>query len=534
MGAGINKPMEASVLSETGQQSPALFKDARAGFLRLQSDERLVALTRRGNETAFEVLISRYRARLLAFSRHMVGSTEDAEDILQEVFVAAYRAMLADDRELNVRPWLYRIARNRSLNHLRRPRPTGVDSMDIFVGGAEASTAERVQDRLELEDLMDDVKKLPETQRTALMLREMGQLSYDQIAEAMETSIPSVKSLLVRARVSLAEASESRRLSCEEVRLELGAVAEGLQKLTSPARRHVADCDRCRSFKKELTVTNRKLAVLAPAGVFVLMKNVIALKLLGGAATGAGSGAGIGAATGAGGVGATGAAAAGAGAAASGAATAGVGAVVGKAAATLAAAAIVTAGATQVAKNDLITNKLTQQQTAAPEKQGADTLGATGDTGGVLAGVGDDQLDGAEGATGATGATGEAGATNAVGATGTTGDAALPAGDSKPVEVIDEENTTVILPPDTGHTGGPTHDVESPGLPTGPPSGSTGSGSTGGGPTTSPAPAPTGSTQSAGSVPTPVVTPPLPVTGPTGPPAAADDAAMTVPAATPG
>ena len=125
--------------------------------------------------------------------------------------------------------------------------------MDVFEGGAAVATADRVHDKLDLEDLVDDVKNLPETQRTALMLREMGDLSYDQIAETMDTSIPSVKSLLVRARVSLAEAAESRRLSCDEVRLELGAVAEGLQKLSSPARRHVSDCERCRAFKKELS-----------------------------------------------------------------------------------------------------------------------------------------------------------------------------------------------------------------------------------------------------------------------------------------
>ncbi|MFY9468535.1 MAG: sigma-70 family RNA polymerase sigma factor, partial [Solirubrobacterales bacterium] len=278
--------MEASVIRETGSSSATLLKDPRAGFLRLQSDERLVSLTRRGNDAAFEVLIARYRTRLLAFSRHMVGSAEDAEDILQEVFVSAYKAMLADDRELNVRPWLYRIARNRSLNHLRRPRPTGVDSMDVFEGGAAVATADRVRDRLDLEDLVADVKRLPETQRTALMLREMGDLSYDQIAEAMDTSIPSVKSLLVRARVSLAEAAESRRLSCDEVRLELGAVAEGLQKLTAPARRHVADCDRCRAFKKELSLTNRKLAVLAPVGGLMMFKSVLALKVFGGSTLG--------------------------------------------------------------------------------------------------------------------------------------------------------------------------------------------------------------------------------------------------------
>ena len=86
---------------------------------------------RRGNQNAFEVLVSRYHSRLLAFCRHMLGSREDAEDVLQDVFTASYNAMLADDRPINVRPWLYRIARNRCLNHLRRNRAVGVDSMDI-------------------------------------------------------------------------------------------------------------------------------------------------------------------------------------------------------------------------------------------------------------------------------------------------------------------------------------------------------------------------------------------------------------------
>ena len=102
-------------------------------LLRLQSDERLIALVRRGNHAAFEALVARYQARLLAFCRHMLGSREDAEDVLQEVFAAAFNAVLADDRPINVRPWLYRIARNRSLNHLRRQTAIGVDSMDVHL-----------------------------------------------------------------------------------------------------------------------------------------------------------------------------------------------------------------------------------------------------------------------------------------------------------------------------------------------------------------------------------------------------------------
>src|SRR5688572_32794315 len=102
-------------------------------LLRLQSDERLIVLVRRGNNAAFETLVARYQARLLAFCRHMLASREDAEDVLQEVFTAAFNAILADSREINVRPWLYRIARNRSLNHLRKTQAVGVDSMDVHL-----------------------------------------------------------------------------------------------------------------------------------------------------------------------------------------------------------------------------------------------------------------------------------------------------------------------------------------------------------------------------------------------------------------
>ena len=147
--------------------------------------------------------------------------------MLQEVFAAAFNAICADDRPINARPWLYRIARNRCLNHLRRPQPSGQDSMDIFERDGGITTADTVHKREEFRQIVADVQELPETQRTALLLREIDALSYEQIAEAMDTTVPSVKSLLVRARVSLAEAAEARLLTCEEVRLELGAGGRG-------------------------------------------------------------------------------------------------------------------------------------------------------------------------------------------------------------------------------------------------------------------------------------------------------------------
>jgi RNA polymerase sigma factor (sigma-70 family) len=307
-----------------------------SALLRLQSDERLIVLIREGRHAAFETLFSRYQSRLLAFCRHMLGSKEDAEDVLQEVFAAAFNAILADSREINVRPWLYRIARNRSLNHLRKASAIGVDSMDVHYADGGVSTAEKVMRRESFRQLIGDVQQLPETQRTALLLREIDALSYEQISDAMETTVPAVKSLLVRARISLAEAAEARKLTCEEARLELGEVAEGLLKISPAVRRHVRDCERCRAFRKQLKDNNVALAAMLPVGPLLLLKKLILTKL--GSTAGAGHVAGAGGAGAAAGAGAVGSAGAG-----GGFVTAGVSALATKAVAGLAVAAIVTA-----------------------------------------------------------------------------------------------------------------------------------------------------------------------------------------------
>jgi RNA polymerase sigma factor (sigma-70 family) len=310
----------------------------RSPLLRLQSDDRLILLIRAGNEGAFELLFERYRPRLLSFCRHMLGSKEDAEDVLQDLFVAAYNAIRADERELNVRPWLYRIARNRCLNHLRRPVQDGRDTMDDQVHAHGISVADIVHKRADFRHLLADIQKLPETQRTALLLREIDVLSYEQIAEAMETTVPSVKSLLVRARMSLAEAAEARKLTCNDVRRELAEVVEGLKKTTPPIRRHLRDCEQCARYRSELRRTNTAMAMMFPVGAVLLFKKLVLAKL-GAAALSGGATAGGGAAA----TGGASATAASAGAAAAGGASAGAAAAGGAAAGGLAAGGLGTA-----------------------------------------------------------------------------------------------------------------------------------------------------------------------------------------------
>jgi len=317
--------LEASALQH-GARPPILA--GASPYLRLQSDERLIALVRRGHHGAFEALVKRYRPRLLAFCRHMLGSNEDAEDVVQDVFAAAYGAIGRDERPIQARPWLYRIARNRCLNHLRRPRAAGQESMDVFEREGGATAADTVHWREEFRLVVADVHELPETQRTALLLREIDSFSYEQIAQAMDTTVASVKSLLVRARVSLAEAAEARLLSCGEVRLALGEVAEGLGKSSPQVRRHVKSCPRCKEFKRELRNTSRALAAIYPVGPILLVKQLLATKFASGSAIGGGATAGTGTA--------------------GGLLSAGLGS---KAAAGIVAAALVTAGAVEVERS---------------------------------------------------------------------------------------------------------------------------------------------------------------------------------------
>lgn len=367
--------MEASALTHASRLG---LLGRRSPLLRLQGDERLIALIRDGQERAFEALVERYQPRLLAFCRGMLGSSEDAEDVLQEVFVAAHKAILADNRPINARPWLYRIARNRCLNHLRKPVPEGQDSMDVLPHENGASVAERVQKREDFRELICDVQDLPDTQRTALLLREIDILSYEEIAQAMETTVPAVKSLLVRARMSLTDSTQGRQMTCDDVHVELAEAAEGLGRASGAARAHLKRCEPCREYRAALRRSTRALAALAPLGPLAALHQLALAKLgLGGAKAGAGSA--VGGAAG-GGAAASGGAAAGGGAAlggaaaaggsggalglASGAAAGGITGVLGsKAVAGVASVAILTAGAVEV--RNLATSRSAERPASA-------------------------------------------------------------------------------------------------------------------------------------------------------------------------
>jgi RNA polymerase sigma factor (sigma-70 family) len=335
--------MEASAIHAPA----ALHRFSRGGgLLRLRSDEQLVAAFRHGNDEAFRVLHDRYRQRLFAYVRQMLSacSRQDAEDVLQDVFVRAYGALRNDNREMNVRAWLYRVAHNRCIDHLRRPVPPAAEIFDVSRKPLH-DPVEEAQRRDDLRRLVADVGQLPEQQRSALLMREIDGMTYADLASALDVTVPAVKSLLVRARVGLVEAAEARDADCAEIQADLLRAYDKGVKASGRARKHMRTCDSCTEYRSALRGMQRSFAALAPVGFAPL---AFAAKLIGLGGSGAG---------------AAGAAASGGGA---GAAVAGGGAAAAtacKVAAVVCTAAIATGGAVEV-QHKVATSQAPKVETA--------------------------------------------------------------------------------------------------------------------------------------------------------------------------
>ncbi|MGN6189627.1 MAG: RNA polymerase sigma factor [Conexibacter sp.] len=264
----------------------------------MRSDEELVRRFRAGDEDAFRVIYDRYRVRLFAYVRYMLrGSRQDAEEALQDVFVRAHSALRTDARAISLRAWLYRIAHNRCIDELRRPEPPSLETLARLQPPSEDPIAVTLR-REALRRLVVDIGRLPEQQRAALLMRELAGMSYDEVAAALTITLPSVKSTLMRARMSLTTAAQARSAACEEVRTQLADTYERGVRFDGIVRRHLHDCDGCRAYRGELQTTGRRLHALAPA----LGPGALLTKLLGGATLlggGAGAAASIGGAGGA-------------------------------------------------------------------------------------------------------------------------------------------------------------------------------------------------------------------------------------------
>ena len=169
--------------------------------LRHASDDRLVALTRAGSERAFAEIMRRYQRPLQFYCLHLVGAPR-AEDAVQQAFMQAFVALRdGERREIALRPWLYRIARNCAIDLLRK-QPFEHDELDPEFDGT-AQPPGLVEQKEELARIVAAIQALPERQRRALTLRELEGKSYGEISAELGHTDSGVRQLIFRARTAL-------------------------------------------------------------------------------------------------------------------------------------------------------------------------------------------------------------------------------------------------------------------------------------------------------------------------------------------
>src|SRR5438270_7034305 len=213
---GYNGHMEAQTVPREAVSGTAAISSPRA--LRTASDARLVALVRARSPIAFETLYDRYHQQIFAFCRHVLGDREEAADVVQHTFLAAYDAIVSSEKPILLRAWLFTIARNRCYSILRaRCQHPSEEAVELPTEGLAA----QVQVREELRQLLADVRGLPADQRAALILAELYTLSHQEIGLALGVPTAKVKALVFQARESLLADRTARDTDCAVIREQL-------------------------------------------------------------------------------------------------------------------------------------------------------------------------------------------------------------------------------------------------------------------------------------------------------------------------
>lgn len=168
------------------------------------SDAVLVRAIRAGDPRAFDVLHRRYARLLERHARSLLGSRRTlAEDLVQETFERAYRALLRDERDVIVGAWLYTLLRNRCLDELRQTRATALELYDEVAEAPDADPWAILERRHKLAELVMGIAGLPSRQRAALIAMVIEGAAHETVAARLGTSVGATKSLVCRARENL-------------------------------------------------------------------------------------------------------------------------------------------------------------------------------------------------------------------------------------------------------------------------------------------------------------------------------------------
>jgi RNA polymerase sigma factor (sigma-70 family) len=225
------------------------------------SDDRLARRAADGDERAFAAIFRRYHQSLYRFCLAIVGDPQDAQDALQNTMVKVLRALPGEERRIELKPWLYRIAHNESIDLLRRRRETR--ELDAELPSRGPGLAEEAAARDRLRRLFADLEELPERQRETLVMRELAGLDFAEIGAAIGTTAAVARQTVYEARLSLRQMDEGREMSCEAVTMALSD-GDGRVIRRRDIRAHLRACAGCRSFSEEIEGRRQDFAALSP------------------------------------------------------------------------------------------------------------------------------------------------------------------------------------------------------------------------------------------------------------------------------
>jgi RNA polymerase sigma factor (sigma-70 family) len=254
---------------------------------RLLSDTTIAQRAAGGDQRAFAAIFERYHQDLYRYCVAILGNAEEARDAVQNTMLKILRALPGETRELKLKSWLYRIAHNEAIDMIRARRDT--DPIEAETLGAGGGPADQLEARSRLRELVSDIAELPDRQRGALVMREMGGLSYEQIGEALQTSSAVARQTIYEARLGLRQMSEGREMPCQEV-MQAISDDDGRVLRRRDIRSHLRRCESCRAFRSEIAVRRQEFAALAPLPA-AISAGVLQSLLGGGGAAAGGTGA---------------------------------------------------------------------------------------------------------------------------------------------------------------------------------------------------------------------------------------------------
>ena len=259
-------------------------------------DFELARRVSHGDGAAFATLDARHRNALQRYASTLLRRSEhDAEDVVQDVLIRAHQALRAGDVPDELRPWLYRLTRNRAIDEVRRKRwgDESLDSDHAFTGDGREDPETVLRRKEAVRRLIEDLADLPVKQRVALLARELDDQSPEQVAAQLGVSVMAAHKLTSRARENLIKTRDARDAACLEIRgTLLDAHGRGARP-SEHAVRHVKGCAGCRAYQREIRLLTKRLQALNPTLGLPILAGLVKLAGGGGAKTAAGAAAAI-------------------------------------------------------------------------------------------------------------------------------------------------------------------------------------------------------------------------------------------------